>query len=49
MTSPQVPAMCPTEGVELIPDHLRALALVLGLALAQAVVNSCLTGIYFLD
>jgi hypothetical protein len=35
MTSPlcQVPAICPEEGVNLVPDHLCAL----GLALAQAV------------
>ena len=36
MTSPQAPAICPKEGVDLVPDHLRALVLVLGLALAQA-------------
>ncbi len=36
MTSPQAPAICPKEGVDLIPDHLCALILVLGLALAQA-------------
>ena len=38
MTSPlcQAPAIHPEEGVDLIPDHLRALVLVLGLALAQA-------------
>ncbi len=34
MTSPQAPEICPKEGVDLIPDHLRVL--VLGLALAQA-------------
>ncbi len=37
MTSPQVPAICPKEGVNLVPDHLCALVLVLDLALAQAV------------
>jgi hypothetical protein len=37
MTSPQVPANRPKEGVDLVPDHLCALILVLGLALAQAV------------
>jgi hypothetical protein len=36
MTSPQAPAICPKEGVDLIPDHLCALVLILGLALAQA-------------
>jgi hypothetical protein len=36
MTSPQAPALCPKEGVDLVPDHLCALILVLGLALAQA-------------
>jgi hypothetical protein len=36
MTSPQAPAICPKDGVDLIPDHLCALVLVLGLALAQA-------------
>jgi hypothetical protein len=38
MTSPlpQMPAICPEEGVDLVPDHLRALVLALGLALAQA-------------
>jgi hypothetical protein len=36
MTSPQVPAICPKEGVDLVPDHISALVLVLGLALAQA-------------
>jgi hypothetical protein len=36
MTSPQAPAICLKEGVNLIPDHLCALVLVLGLALAQA-------------
>jgi hypothetical protein len=36
MTSPQVPAIPPKEGVNLVPDHLRALVLVVGLALAQA-------------
>jgi hypothetical protein len=36
MTNPQAPAICPKEGVDLIPDHLCALVLVLGLALAQA-------------
>jgi hypothetical protein len=36
MTSPQVLAICPKEGVILVPDHLCALVLVLGLALAQA-------------
>jgi hypothetical protein len=35
-TSPQAPAICQKEGVNLVPDHLRALILVLGLALAQA-------------
>jgi hypothetical protein len=36
MTSPlrQVPAICPEEGVDLVPDHLCTL--ILGLALAQA-------------
>ena len=36
MTSPQAPAIHPNEGVDLIPDHLRALVLALVLALAQA-------------
>jgi hypothetical protein len=36
MTSPQAPAICPKNGVDLVPDHLRALVLILGLALAQA-------------
>jgi hypothetical protein len=36
MASPQVPAIRPKEGVDLVPDHLHALDLVLGLALAQA-------------
>jgi hypothetical protein len=38
MTSPlcQVPAICLEEGVDLVPDHLHALVLALGLALAQA-------------
>jgi hypothetical protein len=34
ITSPQVRAICPKEGVDLVPDHLCIL--VLGLALAQA-------------
>jgi hypothetical protein len=34
MTSPKAPAICPKEGVDLVPDHLRIL--VLGFALAQA-------------
>ncbi len=33
MTSPQAMAICPKEGVDLVPDHLCALVLVLGLAL----------------
>jgi hypothetical protein len=38
MTSPlcQAPAICPEEGVDLVPDHLRTLVLALGLALAHA-------------
>jgi hypothetical protein len=36
MTSPQAPAICPKEGVNLIPDHLCTLVLGLTLALAQA-------------
>ena len=36
MTSLQAPAIHPNEGVDLIPDHLCTLILVLGLALAQA-------------
>jgi hypothetical protein len=36
MTGPQALAICPKEGVDLVPDHLCALILVLGLALAQA-------------
>jgi hypothetical protein len=36
MTSPQAPAIRPKEGVDLVPDHLRALVLVLVLGLAQA-------------
>jgi hypothetical protein len=38
MTSPlcQAPAICPEEGVDLVPDHLCALSLSLGLALAKA-------------
>ena len=38
MTSPlcQVPAIRPEEGVDLVPDLLCTLALVLALALAQA-------------
>jgi hypothetical protein len=35
MTSPQAPAICPKERVNLVSDHLHALVLVLGLALAQ--------------
>jgi hypothetical protein len=35
MTSPQAPAICLKEGANLVPDQLRALVLVLGLALAQ--------------
>ncbi len=37
MTSPQALAICLKEGVNLVPDHLRALVLALGLALVQAV------------
>jgi hypothetical protein len=36
MTSPQAPTILLKEGVDLVPDHLRALVLVLGLTLAQA-------------
>ncbi len=38
MTSPlcRAPAICPEEGVDLVPDLLCTLALVLALALAQA-------------
>ncbi len=36
MTSPQAPEIRPKEGVDLVPGHLCALVLVLGLALAQA-------------
>ncbi len=36
MTRPQALAFFPKEGVNLIPDHLCALVLILGLALAQA-------------
>ncbi len=36
MTSPQAPAICPNEGVDLVPDHLCTLVLALGLSLAQA-------------
>jgi hypothetical protein len=38
MTSPfhQALAICPEEGVNLVPDHLCALVLALGLTLAQA-------------
>jgi hypothetical protein len=36
MTNPQALVIHPKEGVNLVPDHLRALILVLGLALAQA-------------
>jgi hypothetical protein len=36
MTSPQAPAICPKEGVNLVPDHLRVVILVLDLAFAQA-------------
>ncbi len=36
MTSPQAPAICLKEGVNLIPDYLHTLILILGLALAQA-------------
>jgi hypothetical protein len=36
MTSPQAPAICLKEGVDLVPDHLCTLVLVLNLALAQA-------------
>jgi hypothetical protein len=36
MISPQALAIHPKEGVDLIPDHLPALALILGLGLAQA-------------
>ncbi len=37
MTSPQAPAIRPKEGVDLVPDHLPALILIIGLTLAQAV------------
>jgi hypothetical protein len=38
MTSPLCPepAICPEEGVNLVPDHLCTIVLALGLALAQA-------------
>jgi hypothetical protein len=38
MTSPlcQALAICPEEGVDLVPDHLSTLVPALGLALAQA-------------
>jgi hypothetical protein len=36
MTSPQAPAICPNKGVDLVPDHLCALVITLGLALTQA-------------
>ena len=36
MTGPQALTICPKEGVDLVPDHLCALILVLGPALAQA-------------
>jgi hypothetical protein len=36
MTSPQPPAIFLKEGVNIIPNHLCTLVLVLGLALAQA-------------
>jgi hypothetical protein len=36
MTSPQAPAICMKDGVDIVPDHLCALVLVLSLALAQA-------------
>jgi hypothetical protein len=36
MTSPQALEICPNEGVNLVLDHLCALLLALGLALAQA-------------
>jgi hypothetical protein len=38
MTSPlrQALAICPEEGVDLVPDHLHTLVLALGLAIAQA-------------
>jgi hypothetical protein len=36
MTSPQAPAIRPKEGIDLVPDHLCALVLIPGLALAQA-------------
>ncbi len=36
MTSSQAPAICPKEGVDLIPDLLCALVLILGLVLPQA-------------
>jgi hypothetical protein len=34
MTSLQAPAIRPKEGADLVPDHLCALVLILGLALA---------------
>ncbi len=36
MTSPQAPTIRPKDGVDIVPDHLCALVLVLSLALAQA-------------
>ncbi len=36
MTSPQALGICLNKGVNLVPDHLRALVLGLGLGLAQA-------------
>jgi hypothetical protein len=36
MTSPQAPAIHPKEGVDLVPGHLLALVLALGLTLSQA-------------
>jgi hypothetical protein len=36
MTSPHALAFHPKEGVDLVPDYLRALVLVLALGLAQA-------------
>jgi hypothetical protein len=38
MTSPQAPEIFPKEGVNLVPDHLCTLVLILGFALAQAAV-----------
>ena len=47
MTSPlhQAPAICPEEGVDLVPDLLHALALVLALAQAAGATKTIMSNI----